>query len=46
MDVDPAHKEQYLSDTQFKEILGMTKDAFAKLPKWKQTTLKKSNNLF
>jgi len=46
IDVDPARKEQHLSDIQFEEVLGMTKDAFAELPKWKQNLLKKSTNLF
>jgi len=45
-DVDPARKEQYLSDVDFKDTFGMTKDEFAKLAKWKQTSLKKSKNLF
>ncbi|KAM3877586.1 advillin [Diretmus argenteus] len=45
-DVDPAHKEKHLSDPDFNNIFGITKDQFAKLPQWKQLNIKKGNGLF
>ncbi|GMH85466.1 hypothetical protein TrST_g506 [Triparma strigata] len=44
--VDVTKKEQYLSDADFEEAFGMDKDAFAKLPKWKQQGAKKKAGLF
>ncbi|KAF7653796.1 hypothetical protein LDENG_00078530 [Lucifuga dentata] len=44
--VDPAHKEKHLSDSDFSNIFGMTKDEFATLPGWKQLTIKKEKGLF
>jgi hypothetical protein len=44
--VDSGKKEEYLSDADFEAVFKMKKDAFAKLPGWKKTELKKSNNLF
>lgn len=40
--VDPASKEQYLSETEFEATFGMNKDAFSKLKAWKQKDLKKA----
>mmetsp|Transcript_136813 Transcript_136813/g.249391 ORF Transcript_136813/g.249391 Transcript_136813/m.249391 type:complete len:873 (-) Transcript_136813:142-2760(-) len=45
-DVDPAHKEMYLSEEQFKEVFGVTKDAFKKLAAWKQKSEKQKHQLF
>jgi len=45
-DVDPARREQYLSDSDFQALLGMSQSDFAKLPKWKQNNLKKDKQLF
>jgi|MDSY01.1.fsa_nt_gb hypothetical protein len=44
--VDPTKKEQYLSDAEFQEKLGMARDAFAALPAWKKTKAKKDSKLF
>ncbi|KAK4760176.1 hypothetical protein SAY87_023307 [Trapa incisa] len=45
-DIDVSKREAYLSAGEFKEKFGMTKDAFYKLPKWKQTKLKIALQLF
>lgn len=45
-DVDPAQKQAYLSDAEFETVMGMSADAFAKMPKWKQQNLKKAKELF
>jgi len=44
--VDPAKLEAYLSDSDFQEIFKMDKEAFGKLPGWKQVNLKKAVRLF
>lgn len=38
--------QAYLSDEEFQTIFGMTKEAFYKLPKWKQDMQKKKVDLF
>lgn len=38
--------QAYLSDEDFEAILEMPKEAFYKLPKWKQDQLKKKVDLF
>eukprot|EP00971_Amphidinium_carterae_P182521 3622403-Amphidinium_carterae.1 len=43
--VDPARKEEYLSDEEFQTVFGMTPAAFRGLPKWKQSNLKKAKEL-
>merc|ERR1719313_1866621 len=45
-DVDPAKREQYLSDDDFQTIFGMDRAAFGALPKWKQNNAKKAKDLF
>ncbi|KAL1359323.1 hypothetical protein HN51_004625 [Arachis hypogaea] len=45
-DIDVTKRETYLSSAEFKEKFGMTKDAFYKLPKWKQNKLKMAVQLF
>ena len=45
-DVNPKHREQYLSDTEFEAIFNMSKSAFNSQPKWKRQELKKQHNLF
>ncbi|MED6145064.1 Villin-4 [Stylosanthes scabra] len=45
-DIDVTKRETYLSSAEFKEKFGMTKDAFYKLPKWKQNKLKMAIQLF
>ena len=39
-DVDPAHRDQYLSNNEFEAIFGMTRAAFGDLPQWKGRQLK------
>lgn len=38
--------QAYLSDEEFKTVFGMEKEAFYKLPRWKQDMLKKKFELF
>lgn len=38
--------QTYLSSVEFKEKFGMTKEAFYKLPKWRQNKLKMALLLF
>ncbi|XP_039034286.1 villin-4-like [Hibiscus syriacus] len=45
-EVDVTKRETYLSFEEFKEKFGMKKDAFYKLPKWKQNKLKMALQLF
>eukprot|EP00879_Flechtneria_rotunda_P006040 GHRR01006353.1.p1 GENE.GHRR01006353.1~~GHRR01006353.1.p1 ORF type:complete len:271 (+),score=94.45 GHRR01006353.1:73-885(+) len=44
--VDVTRKEEYLSADEFKDVLGVDKAAFSKLPQWKQLQLKKAKGLF
>jgi hypothetical protein len=44
--IDPTTREQYLSDAAFDAVFGMTKSAFAALPKFKQVAAKKAHGLF
>lgn len=45
-EIDITKRETYLSSAEFKEKFGMAKDAFYKLPKWKQNKLKMALHLF
>ncbi|TQE03638.1 hypothetical protein C1H46_010769 [Malus baccata] len=45
-DIDVTKREIYLSAEEFREHFGMAKDAFHKLPKWKQNKLKMALLLF
>lgn len=45
-EIDITKREAYLSSAEFKEKFGMGKDAFYKLPKWKQSKLKMVLHLF
>ncbi|CAF2048624.1 unnamed protein product [Brassica rapa] len=45
-DIDVTRREAYLSSEEFKEKFGMTKEAFYKLPKWKQNKFKMAVQLF
>lgn len=38
--------QAYLSNGEFEAVLGMKKEAFYKLPKWKQDMQKKKADLF
>lgn len=44
--IDFKRREAYLSDEEFEAVLGMTKEVFYKLPKWKQDMTKKKVDLF
>ncbi|KAL6987152.1 Villin-2 [Sarracenia purpurea var. burkii] len=44
--IDFKRREAYLSDEEFQAILGIKKEAFYKLPKWKQDIQKKKFDLF
>ncbi|RZC78995.1 hypothetical protein C5167_003267 [Papaver somniferum] len=44
--IDFKQREAYLSDEEFQTVLGMTKEAFYKQPKWKQDMQKKKVELF
>ncbi|XP_045056136.2 villin-like protein [Desmodus rotundus] len=44
--VDPAHKEFYLSDSDFQDIFGKSKKEFYSMAKWKQQQEKKQLGLF
>lgn len=43
---DPLKLEEYLSPKEFEAIFNMSKKAFAQLPRWKQSQLKKPHRLF
>ncbi|RVW80642.1 Villin-4 [Vitis vinifera] len=45
-EIDVTKRETYLSSEEFRQKFGMTKDAFYKLPKWKQNKLKMALQLF
>ena len=44
--IDKHNKEQYLSPEEFQKAFKMTKEEFAKLPKWKRDKLKRDLYLF
>ncbi|KAF3827011.1 hypothetical protein GH733_002497 [Mirounga leonina] len=44
--VDPAHKEFYLSDSDFQDIFGKSKEEFYSMAKWRQQQEKKQFGLF
>ncbi|XP_032365171.1 advillin-like [Etheostoma spectabile] len=44
--VDPTQKEKHLSDSDFNNIFGFTKDDFARMPQWKQLKIKKEKGMF
>uniref|UniRef100_A0A0D9X5Q1 HP domain-containing protein n=1 Tax=Leersia perrieri TaxID=77586 RepID=A0A0D9X5Q1_9ORYZ len=45
-EIDVTRRETYLSSAEFKDKFGMTKEAFSKLPKWKQNRMKVALQLF
>ncbi|KAB1269941.1 Advillin [Camelus dromedarius] len=45
-DVNPAKKENYLSEQDFVSVFGITRGQFAALPGWKQLQMKKEKGLF
>ncbi|XP_048320848.2 villin-3 isoform X1 [Ziziphus jujuba] len=44
--IDFKRREAYLSEEEFQTVFGTTKEAFYKLPKWKQELQKKKFDLF
>ncbi|XP_053268034.1 villin-1 isoform X1 [Pleuronectes platessa] len=44
--VDPSQREDYLSDVDFENLLGTNRSDFRRLPKWRQSDLKKKSGLF
>ncbi|KAJ9548190.1 hypothetical protein OSB04_020733 [Centaurea solstitialis] len=44
--IDFKRREAYLSGEEFEAVLGMSKEAFYKIPKWKQDMMKKKVDLF
>ncbi|MED6184361.1 Villin-2 [Stylosanthes scabra] len=44
--IDLKRRETYLSEEEFNSVFGMEKEAFYKLPRWKQDMLKKKYELF
>ncbi|XP_052398778.1 advillin-like isoform X1 [Carassius gibelio] len=44
--VDPGKREEYLSDAEFENLFGCTRENFQRLPKWRQNDLKKKAGLF
>ncbi|KAE8702548.1 Villin-2 [Hibiscus syriacus] len=45
-EIDFKRREAYLSAEEFETVFGMTKEAFSKMPKWKQDSKKKEVDLF
>eukprot|EP00727_Mastigamoeba_balamuthi_P014040 m51a1_g9259 hypothetical protein (1730) ;mRNA; r:56794-63009 len=44
--VDKTNLERYLSNEEFQQVFGMTKEKFASLPAWQKTPKKKDAGLF
>ncbi|XP_057560679.1 villin-like protein isoform X2 [Hippopotamus amphibius kiboko] len=44
--VDPAHKESYLSDSDFQDVFGKSKKEFYSMAKWRQQREKKQLGFF
>ncbi|XP_032360262.1 villin-1 isoform X2 [Etheostoma spectabile] len=44
--VDPSQREDYLSDADFENLLGTSRSDFMRLPKWRQSDMKKKSGLF
>ncbi|CAM4722406.1 hypothetical protein PO909_017064 [Leuciscus waleckii] len=43
---DPGKREDLLTDAEFENLLGCSRDNFQRLPKWRQNDLKKKAGLF
>lgn len=46
LDIVSTERETYLPQSVFQELFGTSKEAFAKLPKWKRDNVKKKHGLF
>ena len=44
--VKSTEREMYLDDIQFQALFKMTKEEWAKVPKWKRNNAKKKHKLF
>jgi supervillin len=44
--VDPVRLETYLTDNDFEAVFGMSREAFYRLPGWKQTQAKQVAGLY
>jgi hypothetical protein len=44
--VDSSRKEDYLNDTAFEGVFGMSRAAFSTMPQWKKSNKKKAAGLF
>jgi hypothetical protein len=44
--VSPRHKEEFLSDADFRRAFGVSRAEFAKMPEWKKQATKKAMKLF
>eukprot|EP01016_Furgasonia_blochmanni_P051765 TRINITY_DN8191_c0_g1_i2.p1 TRINITY_DN8191_c0_g1~~TRINITY_DN8191_c0_g1_i2.p1 ORF type:complete len:118 (+),score=25.57 TRINITY_DN8191_c0_g1_i2:307-660(+) len=44
--MDVALREAYLTDDEFKKVIGMSKAQFSELKKWRQEAIKKKVKLF
>uniref|UniRef100_A0A8C2F3E1 Villin-like n=1 Tax=Cyprinus carpio TaxID=7962 RepID=A0A8C2F3E1_CYPCA len=44
--LDPEKREEYLTDAEFENLFGCTRNNFQRLPKWRQNDLKKKAGLF
>lgn len=44
--IDATRKEDYLSEEDFQRVMGMGRDAFTALPKWRKDSMKKAKFLF
>ena len=45
-EIDALHREAYLSDAEFEQVFGITRDEFSQFPQWKQLNKKKELKLF
>lgn len=44
--IDPTRKEDYLTEEEFAKVMGMSREAYGKMPAWRKTDAKKRTFLF
>mmetsp|Transcript_17465 Transcript_17465/g.22754 ORF Transcript_17465/g.22754 Transcript_17465/m.22754 type:complete len:184 (-) Transcript_17465:1411-1962(-) len=44
--IDPTQREKYLADSEFEQVLGLSRADYYALPRWKRDSKKKSVGLF